>query len=87
MSWVLVGDLDASDHTQAQIDACDTMGFPLHAKILCNEEKHKDSKACTMIPDFPALCHTEANMCVSGLRTTKEHFAELQEIVKNPKTN
>ena len=78
--WILVGDTNICPHTKEQVKVCQNMDIRIKGAILCNEKENENNPACLHIPAFPSFCHVDKNMCVSGLRETKESFDELQKI-------
>ena len=78
--WIFVGDFNICPHSEKQVQICKNMGLQLKGAILCHEKDQASSEACKQVPAFPAFCNTESNLCVAGLRETKDHFRELQKL-------
>ena len=77
--WVLVGDTNVDPHTSTQIQIIKDSKLEIKGAILCNDEKQANSDACKL-PAFPTFCNIDTQVCVAGLRETKEHFEALQKI-------
>ena len=85
--WIFIGDLDICPHSDKQVKVCQEMQMPIKGAILCNDPEHKASPACTNVPSFPSFCNVESQICVSGLRTTKAQFDDLQRISDKRKSD
>ena len=78
--WVLVCDLEADQYSKPQIEKLNELGYEIKGAIQCNDSKYKDSEACKKVPAFPAFCNIKTQICVPGLRETKDLFDDLQKI-------
>lgn len=78
--WVFVGDFETCPYSKKQVEFCKNNNMNIKGAILCHEDKFSNSDACNKIPHFPSFCNVDTNVCISGLRETKEQFAELQKI-------
>lgn len=78
--WIFVGDMDACQHSKKQVGICKDLQLNIKGAILCNEPDHKESEACIKVPAFPCFCNLDSNICIAGLRETKEQFEELQKL-------
>lgn len=78
--WVLVCDFENDKHSQPQVEKLQELGYDIKGAIQCHDSKYADSEACMKVPAFPTFCNSETNLCVAGLRTTPEHFEDLQRM-------
>ena len=78
--WIVVVDMDACPHSKKQVATCKDLNLNMKGGILCNDPDHKDSEACMKVPAFPCFCNVDSNICVAGLRETREQFDELQRL-------
>lgn len=69
--WVVV--VGADPTSQRQLEICNAERPPLlHAAIRCDAPENAGAAACMHVPRLPAFCHTESNVCVYGLRDTRD---------------
>ena len=70
--WVLIVDTEICDLSKKQVEICKTNEIPLKGAVMCNEEANKDTPICHKVDFFPTFCHVDSNICVPGIRKTKE---------------
>ena len=75
--WFLVGDTNICPYSKEQIKICQNLNIQVKGAVLCNDAENTNNPACLQVPAFPAFCHVEKNMCISGLRETTDSFEDL----------
>lgn len=78
--WILVADTEVCPYSKRQIELCKQLDVQVKGVILCNDKGNAANGACLRMPAFPAFCHVDKGVCVSGLRETAHALDELQRV-------
>ena len=81
-NWILVADTNVCDLSKKQVDICKNLEVPLKGAVLCNNKENENTPICHQVDFFPTFCHVDSNICVPGIRKTKDGFNNLEEILK-----
>lgn len=80
--WILVADTSICDLSKKQIEICKTLEIPLKGAVMCDQKQNEDTPICHKVDFFPTFCHVETNVCIPGIRKTREEFDELEKILR-----
>ena len=80
--WVLVADTEICDLSKKQVEICKNSDVKLQGVILCNKKENDQAPICQNVPFFPTFCHTDSDICIPGIRETKDEIENLAVILK-----
>lgn len=81
-NWILVADTQVCDLSKKQIEVCKNLDVPIQGAVLCNEKNNENTPICHQVDFFPTFCHVNSNICIPGIRKTKEDFDTLEKVLE-----
>ena len=80
--WVCVVDDDQVSERQKSVLQSLKPTDTVVGMIECDKPSNQLAPTCSGVEYFPAFCNTKTNVCLYGLRETKEEIGELKNVTQ-----